>query len=80
MGETMMTDIRNRRARSVVSAGFGVMAGAAAFSWGWNRIAADLGGFPEADFVHGLAALVATAAIAGIAAFVARLVSGWARG
>jgi divalent metal cation (Fe/Co/Zn/Cd) transporter len=75
-----MINARKHRARVFVSAGVGFLFGAAAFSWGWNRIAGDLGGFPEADFVHGIAALVATAAVAGVAAFAARLVSGGQKG
>lgn len=70
-----MADVHKHRARAFVTAGLGFLIGAAAFSWGWNRFAADLGGFPEAGFVHGIAALAATAAVAAVAAFAARLVT-----
>jgi hypothetical protein len=75
-GREIMTNAHKHRARVFVSGGLGFLIGAAAFSWGWNRIAADLGGLPEAGFVHGIAGLAATAAVAAVAAFAARLVSG----
>lgn len=71
-----MTHTNKHRARTFVSGGLGFLFGAAAFSWGWNRIAADLAGLPEADFVHGVAALAATAAVAWVAAAAVRLTSG----
>ena len=62
------------RARGIVMAGFGLVASAIALTWGWNRTAADLGGLAEVEFVHGVAAVSATAAIAGVVAIAARLV------
>jgi hypothetical protein len=62
------------RARGAMTVLVAVLIGAAAVSWAWNRLAADLAGLPEAHYVHGLAALSAAAAIAAVAALAARAV------
>jgi len=68
-----MIETRNRRAHALLLALVGLFIGATAFMWGWNRLAADLGEFPEAGFIHGVAALAATAALTGAAVFAATL-------
>jgi len=67
------------RARTVASAALGLLAAAVAVSWAWNRLAADLGGLPEAGFIHGVAAVAAIAATAAVAAFTAGLTGRGAR-
>jgi len=53
-----------------------LLAAGAASTWAWSRIAADLGGLPQATYVNGLAATVAVFALAAAAGFGLRLASG----
>ncbi len=68
-----MTHLAKPQHRLFAGAALTLLAAGITASWAWNRIAADLGGLPEATYVNGLAAAVAVFLLAAAAGFGLRM-------
>jgi hypothetical protein len=75
-----MTILATPTRRALGAGALTILAAGMASSWAWNRIAADLGGLPQATYVNGLAVALAIFALAAAAGFGLRIASGAGRG